>query len=130
MSGYPGLQLRGWTALGAKQRLVQALDQALVAERLGQETKGAGLQDSRTDFLVGEGGDKNDRRAMPLGKQAILQIRTVHAGHLDVGDQTSRVRGAIRPQILLGGTECFRRIPHRSNKPSRGLSNEPIIIDN
>jgi hypothetical protein len=66
---------------------------------------------------------------MAVGKQSILQIRTVHAGHLDVGDQTSRVCGAIRPQIFLGGNKCFRSVPHRSNETPCGFSNEPVIVD-
>ena len=121
--------IRGRISPAADQRLVQALDQALVAEWLGQETTGAGLQHARTDIFVREGGHENDRRVMPVGNQPILQICAVHAGHLYVGDQTGRVRGAIGPQIFLGGSESFRSIPHRSNEPLGRLSNEPVIVD-
>ena len=95
MGHNPGAMIARLDQSCRQQRLVQALYQAFVAERLGQETTGAGLQDARTDTFVGEGGNENDRRAVPVGNQPILQICPIHAGHVYVGDQTSRVRGAI-----------------------------------
>jgi hypothetical protein len=56
----------------ANKRPVQAFYQALVAERFGQDPKGAGLQYALMDYFVREGGNENDRRAMPVGNQPIL----------------------------------------------------------
>jgi len=57
-------------------------------ERLFQESDRARLQGERPISLVRKGGNKNDRCVAIEPLETALQLDAVHAGHLDVADET------------------------------------------
>ena len=64
---------------------LETLDKAVPVEGLSQVANRPGPKRLRTNPLVGEGREENERHAVPLGKQVGLQLDAAHArafGHL------------------------------------------------
>jgi hypothetical protein len=93
------------------QRGVETLDKAVNVEGLSQVANRAGPKHLRTNPLVWEGREENERHVVPLGNQVGLQLDAVHAGHLDICNHTREVIEAVRPQELFGGCECIYDVP-------------------
>ena len=66
------------------QGSLETLDKAVPVEGLGQVTDRPGPERLRTNPLIGEGREENERHAVPLSKQVGLQIDAAHSGHLDI----------------------------------------------
>jgi hypothetical protein len=109
---------------------LETLDKAVPVEGLGQVANRPGPKRLRTNPLVGEGREKNERHAVTLGKQVGLQLDAAHAGHLDICNHTREVIEAVRPQELFGGCECMYDVPKRPYKAvSRGAHGCIIVND-
>jgi hypothetical protein len=65
---------------------LKTLDKTFSFEGLGQVANRAGSERLRTNLLIGEGREKNERHLGPLAAQASLQLDAAHAGHLDVSN--------------------------------------------
>ena len=99
-------------------------------ERLSQVTNRPGPKRLRTNPLIGEGREENERHAVPLGKQVGLQLDAAHAGHLDICNHTREVIEAVRSQELFGGCECIYDVAERPHKAvSRGAHGCIIVND-
>jgi len=68
---------------------IQRLKQGRVAEWLGQEFNGSLLERSPSDNLVLVSTDEDDRNAVSAKVQFLLEIKSSHAWHGDVEDETS-----------------------------------------
>jgi hypothetical protein len=124
-----GISLPG-SAIMLLQGGLETLDKAVLVEGLGQVTNRPGPKRLRTNPLVGEGREENERHLVPLGKQVGLQLDAAHAGHLDICNHTRDVIEAVRPQELLGGCECIHDVPERPHKAvSRGAHGCIIVND-
>ena len=66
------------------QGSLETLDKAVPVEGLSQVTNRPGPKRLRTNALVGERREENERHAVPFGKQVGLQIDAAHAAHLDI----------------------------------------------
>jgi hypothetical protein len=66
------------------QGSLKTLDKTFSFEGLGQVTNRPGRERLRTNLLIGEGREKNERDAGPLAAQVSLQLDAAHAGHLDI----------------------------------------------
>ncbi len=89
---------------------VEAVDQSLSGEGLGQETGRSSFQGPRANVLDRESRDENERHPVSPGKQVGLQFETVHHWHLNICYHT---RGGIqvrRAQELLGRCECMNDV--------------------
>ena len=95
------------SAIMLLQRGLETLDKAVTVKGLSQVANRAGPKCLRTNPIVGEGRDENERHVVPLGKQVGLQLYAAHAGHLDIRNHTREVIEVVRPQELLGGCECI-----------------------
>jgi hypothetical protein len=82
---------------------IQRLKQGRVTEWLEQELNGSLLERSPADNFVLVSTDKNDRNAVSAELQLSLEIKSSHARHGDVEDETSGLNQAIRSK------ELFRR---------------------
>jgi hypothetical protein len=82
--------------------LIKAFDQMFIVKRLAQKAERSGVQYSNADFFIGISGNESHRDAPAVRNQAILQVRSAHAGHVQIGDQTGRVRNTIGPEIFFG----------------------------
>ena len=109
---------------------LETLDKAVPVEGFGQVANRPGPERLRTNALVGERRDENERHAVPLGEQVGLQLDAAHAGHLDICNHTPEVIEAVRPQELFGGSECMYDVPERPYKAiSRGAHGCIIVND-
>ena len=63
---------------------LETLDKAVPVEGFGQVANRPGPKRLRTNPLIGEGSEENERHAVPLSKQVGLQIDAAHSGHLDI----------------------------------------------
>src|SRR6195256_5194430 len=111
------------------QGSLETLDKTVPVEGLGQVTNRPGAERLRTNPLIGEGREENERHAVPLGKQVGLQLDAAHAGHLDICNHTREVIDAVRPQELFGGCECIYDVPERPHKAVRRGAHGPIIVN-
>jgi hypothetical protein len=112
------------------QGSLETLDKAVPVEGLGQVTNRPGPKRLRTNPLIGEGREENERHAVALGKQVGLQLDAAHAGHLDICNHTREVIEAVRPQELFGACECMYDVPERPYKAvSRGTHGCIIVND-
>ena len=66
------------------QRSLKTLDKRFSLKGLGQIASRPGSERLRTNLLIGEGREKNERHAGPLAAQVSLQLDAAHAGHLDI----------------------------------------------
>ena len=98
------------------QGSLETLDKAVPVEGLSQVADRPGPKRLRTNPLVREGREENERHAVPLGKQVGLQLDAAHAGHLDICNHTQEVVEAVRPQELFGRSECIYDVPERPHK--------------
>jgi hypothetical protein len=71
---------------------IDAFNECGWLERLAQKAKGAAFKRMRLDALVGESADENNRNAVALRAQQVLQLDSRHGRHLDVHDQTAGTR--------------------------------------
>ncbi len=71
------------------KRRVESLKQSSIAEWLEQAPATAPLcQNSRADSFIPIRSDKDDRNVLPTALQFLLKLRSGHARHTDVEDQT------------------------------------------
>ena len=109
---------------------VEALDKALFFEWLGQVTNCSRVKRSRTNALIGEGGEEDERHAVPLGKQVGLQLNAAHPGHLDICDHTRGVSQVARSQEIFRRRECIHDVSVRPHEAiSRGAHGCIIVND-
>jgi hypothetical protein len=109
---------------------VEALDKTLLLDGLGQVADCASPKRSRTDALIREGSDEDERQTAPLNKQVSLQLNAAHAGHVDVRNNTRGVAQVARPQEILGRGECMDGVPERPHEAiSRGAHGRVVVND-
>ncbi|HEY0803044.1 MAG TPA: hypothetical protein VGD54_19570, partial [Steroidobacteraceae bacterium] len=84
------------------QRGLETLDKAVPVAGFSQVANRPGPKRPRTNLLIGEGREENERHAVPLGKQVRVQLEAAHAGHLDICNHTREDIEAVRAQELLG----------------------------
>src|SRR5580704_18128309 len=73
---------------------IERLTQSRVAERLEQALHGTLFEQAWTDCFILVSGDEDDRNLFPANRQFPLEIRSGHAPHGDVEDQTSGLADA------------------------------------
>lgn len=88
---------------GHSQCGVERAKESCVAEWLEEALHGALREHAWTDSLICVSGDEDYRNLLPATRQFPLEIRSGHAGHGDVEDQTSGLADVIRRE------ELFRR---------------------
>ena len=109
---------------------LKTLDKTVSVERLSQVANRPGPKRLRTNPLIGEGREENERHGASLGKQVGLQLDAAHAGHLDICNHTREVIEAVRPQELFGGCECICGVAERPHKAvGRGTHGSIIVND-
>ena len=108
---------------------LETLDKAVPVEGFGQVANRPGPERLRTNALVGERREENERHAVPFGEQVRLQLDAAHAGHLDICNHTREVVEAIRPQEILGGWECIYDVPERPHKAVSRSAHGCIIVN-
>ena len=74
-------------------------------------------------------GDKNDGCRVTGSLQALLQVETTQARHLQIGYQAGRGFDAAGIHKLLHGRECKGPVPQRQHKVLDALPRPGIVID-
>src|SRR5262249_61283944 len=72
------------------QRLLHTFEQLRFVERLPQKTDCSGLHRSLSSPVLWKGSNENDRRAVAVSNQVVLQLDTVHTGHLHIRNDAGR----------------------------------------
>jgi hypothetical protein len=109
----PDPSFTGWSGISLECS-VKTFDQRLSVERLGQQANRSGFLHSRTDGLVGEGRNENERHALLPVAQEGLQFDTAHYRHLDVGNHAGCVIEVGRLQEFLGRRKRMHDVPKRA----------------
>ena len=112
------------------QSPINTFDQSSSIEGLAEEANGSGVHRSLPDAVFREGGNEDNRRAVTLRNQIILQLDPAHAGHLHVDNEARGVAHPGRLQELVGRRERVGGKPERSQQPCRRGADRGIIIDN
>jgi hypothetical protein len=108
---------------------VEAFDQGVPVEGLGQEACRSRLQRHRADALNGISCNKNERHAMSLGEQVSLQFDTAHFSHLDVCNDARRAIQLARLQEFFGRCECMDDVAKRLHEIGDRGANGSVIVD-
>src|SRR5580700_3382930 len=107
---------------------MNVFNQAIFVERFAQEADRSRLQRSRPDSLLREGRDEDDRRAVALRDQTVLQLDPAQTRHLHIRDQTGRVIYMVRLQEIFSRRKRSSTVPQRPYKSFCCFTNGGIII--
>src|SRR5260370_21771336 len=88
---------------------IERLTQSRIAERLEKALHGTLFEHAWTDGLISVSGDEDDRNLFPAKFQFLLEIRSCHARHGDVQDQTPSLVDVIRLEELFRRRERMGR---------------------
>ena len=91
----------GRRLLASAQGGVDAVQQGILRERLGEKAESSRLDGASFCPLFGEGRHENDGYLVTGGNEPILQIDAAHPGHPDVGNDTRNILRAARVQKLF-----------------------------
>jgi hypothetical protein len=109
---------------------VEALDKTVLFDGLGQVADRSSPKRSRTDALIRESSDEDERQTAPLDKRVSLQLNAAHAGHVDIRNNTRGVAQVARPQEILGRGECMDNVPERPQEAiGRGAHGWVVVND-
>ena len=111
------------------QRGVEAVDQGVSGEGLGQEADRSRFQGSYASAVDGESRDENEGHAVSLGKQVSLQLKTAHRRHLNVGYHARGVIQVRRPQEFLGRRERMNDVSKRPHEIAGRGANRAVVVD-
>ena len=114
----------------SSESFIQAGNQSLIVERLGQKSDRTCGQRLCPRCHLGKGCNKNDGQAVPLRNQSILQFYSGHARHLHVSNQAVRVTDTVRPQERFSGVKCGRSIAKRSYKTCCSSAERVVVVNN
>src|SRR5688572_24761459 len=110
------------------QRLVDAIDEVLVAERLLDEIDRARLHGLHCHRHVAVTGDEDDRQDRMLFVELLLQLQSRHAGHADVEHQAARAILAVRVEKLLRRAERLHRVSDRAQQQFQRIADCSIVV--
>ncbi len=82
-------------SVARRESFIQAGNQSLIVERLGQKSDGASGQRLCPRFHPGKRRNEDDGQAMPLSNQSILQLYSCHSRHLQVSNQAVDVLDSV-----------------------------------
>src|ERR1700730_15758258 len=119
--------------LALHQSLLHTFEQSGFIEGLAQETDRPRIHCSLSNPVMRKGSNKDDRHAVIVSNQMVLQLDAGHAGHLHVGNDAGRFAQLRRRQELLCRSERVYRKSHRLKKRCvggtyRGSSSTTEII--
>src|ERR1700719_4673934 len=121
--------LLGGSGNRTAEGLIEAFDQAVLAERLAQKTESARIQDPVADPFVEIGGHEYDRRRVAVGDQTGLQIGPAHARHVQIGNHARRFPNIAGTQVLFGRGKRCSGVTQRFYEAFRGLTDGFIVVD-
>jgi hypothetical protein len=111
------------------ERLVDPVEQVLVAERLLDEVNRAGLHRLDRHRHVAMSGDEDDRQDRVVLVQLLLQLESAHARHADVEHQAARVIVPMRIEELLRRLVHFDGQANRLEQHPERVANCGVVID-
>src|SRR4029077_2887578 len=111
------------------QRLLNRIEQLLVAERLGQKLQGTGFQgaDGHRDVAVTA---NEDNWNCPAGvSQSSLEVKSAQTRHPHIEHKAAGDIRMLAPQEILSRSEKLNSKSDRSNKVLERIPHRSIIID-
>src|SRR5687767_7371425 len=104
----------GSTALWAASRTaleshVDAVEQVVLSEGLGQIAYNPSLQRTHSDSVVGIGRDQDSGNGVTGRGEVIAKVQSAHAGHVDIRNQATCPALQIRTEKILGTREGLHR---------------------
>jgi hypothetical protein len=109
-------------------RLLDAVQESLVTERLLDKVDGTGLHGVNRHFYVSMACDKNNGEHGLQGRQPCLQLNPAHVGHANIKNQATCSVGIICLEKFACGTVGFRRISNRFHEHAKAVSHRFVII--
>jgi hypothetical protein len=103
---YPGLVIK--CGLAALDRVLDRVQQHVVAEWLRQELDSSRLHGLDRHRHVAETGDQDDRHVNPIHSDALLQIKTIEVRKRNVKYQAARNNDSWARQEFPRRRECLR----------------------
>jgi len=107
----------------------EAVDQRLLVEWFAQEANRSRIERTRTVPFLRIRGHENNGCRVTGNLQALLQVETTQARHLQIRDQAGRGFDAAGIDELLRRREGERPVSQRQHKVSDALSGPGVIID-
>lgn len=80
-------------------------------------------------FFVVESRDEDDRDAAARGRQLLLQLQSVHAGHLHINDETCGVVQMAKAEKALGRFKSCGSESERFDEQGRAPANRSIVVN-
>jgi hypothetical protein len=111
------------------ERLVDAVDQVLVAKGLLDEVDRAVLHRLDRHRHVAVAGDEDDRHDRMHLVQALLQLEAAHAGHAYVEHEAAGPIGVEQLEKLLRRAEGFDRQPDRLQQQPQRSAYRIVVVD-
>src|SRR5262249_13795480 len=111
------------------QRLLHTFEQLRFIERLAQKTDCSGLHRSLSSLVLWKGSNENDRRAVAVSNQVVLQLHTVHTGHLHIRNDAGRFAQSGRGQEFFRRSKRVYRKSHRPQQPGCRGTHRSIVVD-
>jgi hypothetical protein len=111
------------------QRLLHTFEQLRFIERLAQKTDCSGLHRSVSSPVLWKGSNENDRRAVAVSNQVVLQLHTVHTGHLHIRNDAGRFAQSGRGQEFFRRSKRVYRKSHQPQQPGCRGTHRSIVVD-
>ena len=124
----PCMQLGDWqAALGSD--LQNLFDEGICSKRLSEQA------DSATGYRPGfqprfsTRGNHDDRHSPVTSHEQSLEIKSAHAGHVDVGDDTVTRAFSARREKLFRGCKPACAVSQRTDRHDKRYSERFVIVD-
>jgi hypothetical protein len=104
------------TGIAVPQSEGQAIEQGLFGKRFAEKAHSAGIKRAPSLLLVWVRGDENDWDATTAIPQLPLQSQTVHAGHIEIRNDTRYLAQRTARQKMLRGREGSYAVSVRLNQ--------------
>ena len=118
------------SAAVALDRRIEAPDQGILIEGLGQKANGSIPKRASTTLFFRNGSNENKRYAVALIAQVRLQIDPAHPGHADIGNHAPRLVQLRRLQKGFGGGKNMGDVSERHQEILYRNADGFIIINN
>src|SRR3569832_1788835 len=114
---------------GFLQRMLDAVEQGLIVERLFDEVHRAALQGAHRHGHVAVAGDDDDRHLHLLRVEVFLQLEAAHFRHAYVQHDAARLVILERGEKVTRGFVGLDRQTDRFDQPAQRLAHPLVVID-
>ena len=111
------------------QRSFQAVEQALLRTRLGQDVVGSGSEQAFLGGPIGDCREKDDGKLKALQRKPALQFEPVDLRHHNVGNDAASLCKSAPFKERATGFKCLHIVSERPKQAGNSLQDARIVVN-